>query len=238
MSSWDDFDDKEMEVASILLELPSLIIKPKPVVPEWGFRGIRSAINIDNSIPLSPNPNHIVSSQVKTSSSFSDQSESSKPVSHHQHTKFDEDNNSEIKAEAVKSASCDINPINATTRIRFKLPTREKTHGIRIKDDDQKTSGPKAEEDVKVMDYEKKGSISKRAKEAFEGEAAEVVAASKVESREELDNELTLLEDHKRVLVESIQKVKDYLEKQKALNLQLKATKLRLSSKEKSESIR
>ncbi|WRX18672.1 hypothetical protein QQP08_011159, partial [Theobroma cacao] len=54
---------------------------------------------------------------------------------------------------------------------------------------------------------------------------------AKRKSKEEMEKEVAFWEQQKRDLLESIKKVKDYLEKRKALNLQLKALKLQMEEK-------
>ncbi|EOY20982.1 Uncharacterized protein TCM_012298 [Theobroma cacao] len=53
---------------------------------------------------------------------------------------------------------------------------------------------------------------------------------AKRKQKEEMENEVAFWEQHKRQLLESIEKVKDCLEKRKALNLRLKALKLQCFS--------
>ncbi|KAK6261312.1 hypothetical protein QUC31_007128 [Theobroma cacao] len=95
---------------------------------------------------------------------------------------------------------------------------------IQIEDKPSKHEADTHPEDVTVM----KKTCNKRDKEEFE-EGLSNLAVPKghlVRQKEEMENEVAFWEQHKRQLLESIEKVKDCLEKRKALNLRLKALKL------------
>ncbi|XP_021292511.1 uncharacterized protein LOC110422824 [Herrania umbratica] len=228
----DDVDatDAEIEVANILLELSRLWIEP--VVSRWGFRGRRSALEeslylSDQSIPP-PMADYAVSSQLETLSCNGENKNEDSKLATDQHVPYIEEKYaSEHKVEPPDlEPTTPCNSQNKVTKIKFN-PSSEircaQKH-IQIENKPPKLEADVHPEDVTVM----KKTSNKRDKEEFE-EGLSNLAVPKgclVPQKEELENEVAFWEEHKRQLLESIEKVKDYLEKRKALNLRLKALKL------------
>ncbi|KAK8489558.1 hypothetical protein V6N12_018600 [Hibiscus sabdariffa] len=234
--------DFDKEIANILLEIPNLITADDEV-PLWSSKRRRTAREIV------AHPQQFSPAEAAGDSEFEtpscSQRDGEKLVTD-DHPRIDEENHCEIKDG--EGCGLEVEPPKTNVRrIKFKPPRPPDSPAIN--NGDQCSLRTKEDVDLDATAVETKKNTFH---ESGKGELAEVegglvrewrtIKAEKItmledkkphkdpakrKSHQEMRKEVLFWEQHKSLVLECIQKVEDYLEKQKALNLQLKDQKLK-----------
>ncbi|KAK8984004.1 hypothetical protein V6N11_009781 [Hibiscus sabdariffa] len=215
--------DFDKEIANILLEIPNLITADDEV-PLWSSKRRRTAREIV------AHPQQFSPAEAAGDSEFETPSCSQRvgeKLVTDDHPRIDEENHCEIKDG--EGCGLEVEPPKTNVRrIKFKPPRPPDSPAIN--NGDQCSLRTKEDVDLDATAVETKKNTFH---ESGKGELAEVEGGLVRECRTIKAEKITELEGKKPhkdpAKRKCIQKVEDYLEKQKALNLLLKDQKLKLS---------
>ncbi|KAK8518285.1 hypothetical protein V6N13_027758 [Hibiscus sabdariffa] len=246
-SVYEKATDFDKEIANILLEIPNLILADDEVHVLISKRRRTARVIVAHPQQFSSAVAAATGGDSEFETPSCSQRDGEKLVTD-DHQRIDEENHCEIKDGEACGLEVEPPKTNAR-RIKFKLPRPPDSPAIN--NGDEYSLRTKEDVDLDAIAVETKKTTFH---ESGKGELAEVEGGLVRECRtikaekttvlegkkphkdpaerklhQEMRKEVLFWEQHKSVVLECIQKVEDYLEKQKALNLQLKNLKLQLS---------